>query len=224
MTMWGRIKIPKGDDLDLVASQLQEWGFPILWTEEGDDEWVITFDKVEPVSQEIDWQNQSEQHSPFYKDGFIAFEGLKLKTGNGFGDLSHPTTRLTLSLMKHLSGTVYDLGCGNGILACVAKKRGADTVFAWDIDQEALELAKENSRLNNLDIQFKPLNEAGTILVNMIFSEQKQALKGLTAEKIISSGILKEERESYLQFMNNYLLVDEIEEEGWLAFSFIKLK
>ena len=222
--MWGRIKIPKGEDLDFVASQLQEWGFPILWTEEGDDVWIITFDKIEPVSQEIDWQKQSEIHSPFYHEGFIEFEGLKLKAGNGFGDLSHPTTRLTLSLMNDLSGTVYDLGCGNGILACVATSRGVETVYAWDIDQEALELAKENSQLNHLNIRFEPLNQADTILLNMIFSEQKLALNGVFANKIISSGILKEQREDYLQFMKDYQLIEEIEEEGWLAFSFIKLK
>lgn len=222
--MWAKIKIPKGDDLDQITSQLQDWGFPVLWTEEGDDEWVVVFDKIEPVSQDINWENQSELHSPYYYEGFIEFEGLKLKAGRGFGDLSHPTTRLTLSLMKDLSGTVYDLGCGNGILACVAKVRGSEEVFAWDIDQEALKLAKENAKLNNLDVHFEPILQANVILLNMIFSEQKNALVGISADKIISSGILKEERESYLHFMKDFSIVEEIEEEGWLAFSFIKLK
>lgn len=222
--MWGRIKIPKGDDLDLLSDHLKEWGFSVLWTEESENEWVIAFDGIEPVSQDIDWKEQSELHSPFYKNGVIEFEGLKLIAGHGFGDLSHPTTRLTLSLMKDLSGTVYDIGCGNGILAAAACHRGAKIVYAWDIDQGALELAKENSRLNQLNILFEPIKKADTVLINMIFSEQKEALKGVLADKIVSSGILKEERESYLDFMKNYRLIEEVEECGWLAFSFIKLK
>lgn len=222
--MWGRIKIPKGNDLDSLSHQLQEWGFPVLWTEENENECIVIFDKIEPVSQDIDWQNQSEIHSPYFKEGLIEFEGLKLKAGNGFGDLSHPTTRLALSLMKNLSGNVYDLGCGNGILAAVAKIRGVNNVYAWDIDQEALELAKENSRLNNLNIRFEPLYQCDTILINMIFSEQKEALKGVFADKIISSGLLKEERSAYLEFMKDYKLIEEAEEGGWLAFSFIRLK
>lgn len=216
--MWGKIKIPKGDDLEGVSSQLSEWGFPVLWTEEGEDEWVVVFDQIEPVSQEIDWQMQAEIHSPFYRDGFIEFEGLKLKAGNGFGDLSHPTTRLTLSLMQELQGAIYDLGCGNGILACVAKSRGAAQVFAWDIDPEALELSKENAVLNNLNIVFEPMKRIDTLLINMIFSEQKEALNGVSAQKVITSGILKEERSAYLQFMKGYRVVEEKEEAGWLAY------
>jgi release factor glutamine methyltransferase len=48
--------------------------------------------------------------------------------------------------------TVLDLGCGSGIVGVVAAKQGA-TVTSSDINQKALENARLNARIHNVDIK-----------------------------------------------------------------------
>ena len=55
------------------------------------------------------------------------------------------------SAQGHLSGTVVDLGCGTGRLAIGAALLGTE-ITAYEIDNSALELAKEYAEENNLDI------------------------------------------------------------------------
>ena len=44
---------------------------------------------------------------------------------------------------------VLDMGTGTGVLAILAEKRGANSVFAPDIDEWSFNNAKENCALNN---------------------------------------------------------------------------
>lgn len=215
--MWAKIIIKNTVDSEEISNRLLEWGFPLLWVEESENETVYVFDQVEKVENKIDWQAQSEQHSPYFTDGFISIENLKLKPGAGFGDLSHPTTQLMVTLMTDLYGTVYDLGTGNGILACLAKSRGAEKVFAYDIDEDALALARENASFNNLVIEFTPHLTPDILLVNMIFSEQRQALKGITAKRVIASGLREEDFSKYLELFKGYTLVKKTEQDGWIG-------
>ena len=46
----------------------------------------------------IDWNKQWEIHSPQFHEGYVHIDGLRLRPGPGFGDLSHPTTRIMLSV------------------------------------------------------------------------------------------------------------------------------
>lgn len=45
---------------------------------------------------------------------------------------------------------VVDYGCGSGILALAAARLGAATTFAIDIDDEALDVTRDNARVNGL--------------------------------------------------------------------------
>jgi|TARA_B100000959_G_C14852259_1_gene570609 putative methylase len=64
---------------------------------------------------------------------------------------STPTTIAAGILnIAHLKGdiegkTIYDLGCGNGILSIGCALMGADKITGYDIDGKALEVAKKNS-------------------------------------------------------------------------------
>lgn len=216
--MWAKLNIKTKVDSEIIYSQLIEWGFPVLWVEEEKGVKTIFFDKVEQVENNVDWEAQARLHSPFYQDGKIEFEGLSLTPGAGFGDLSHPTTQLMVELMHHLSDEVYDLGTGNGVLACIAKARKVQHVSAWDIDQEALNLAKLNASRNQLYIDFNPVEKTKTLLMNMTFGEQKEAFNGIKAEEMITSGILSSQRDEYLKWLKDFHVVEEKEKEGWLAF------
>lgn len=72
-----------------------------------------------------------------------------------FGDGSHPTTRLAAQATQHYcqsrtAATVLDVGTGNGVLALVAALCGAATVLGLDIEAIALDAARRNAELNQL--------------------------------------------------------------------------
>lgn len=85
------------------------------------------------------------------KDGELVVE---LDPGMAFGTGEHETTRMCIqALEKHVKkdSTVFDVGCGSGILAIAAAKLGAKLAVGVDLDPVAVESAKENVEINKLD-------------------------------------------------------------------------
>ncbi len=81
---------------------------------------------------------------------------IVLDPGQAFGTGDHPTTRMCLELMERveLEGkAVADIGCGSGILSVGAKKLGASSVVAVDIDPLSVESARENAQRNNVEFE-----------------------------------------------------------------------
>ena len=73
---------------------------------------------------------------------------------------------IALSYLGNINLDVVDLGTGSGCIAITLKKKLPNiNIDAVDISQSALELAKENAKLNNVNINFyngdmlKPLNK-----------------------------------------------------------------
>ncbi len=69
-----------------------------------------------------------------------------------FGTGHHETTAMMLEQQLSLDfteKTVLDVGSGTGILAVLAAKMGARAVIAFDIEEWAVENARENAELNN---------------------------------------------------------------------------
>ena len=74
--------------------------------------------------------------------------------GRAFGTGAHATTLLCLELLLgQRPGPLLDLGCGSGVLALAAARLGHAPVLACDDDPDAVEVARENARRNNCDIQ-----------------------------------------------------------------------
>ena len=90
----------------------------------------------------------------------------------------------------HLSGTVADFGCGTGRLAIGAAILGAN-VTGYEIDDEALDLAMEYSKENNLDINWismavENIDESyDTIIMNPPFGSQRPGADAIFLEKAI---------------------------------------
>ena len=85
------------------------------------------------------------------KEGELVVE---LDPGMAFGTGDHETTRMCMkALEKHVkaNSTVFDVGCGSGILAISAAKLGAKLAVGVDLDPVAVESAKENVAFNNVD-------------------------------------------------------------------------
>ncbi len=164
-------------------------------------------------------------HAVGFKEGMLilpiaGFGDIYLKPGPGFGDLSHPTTRLVLELMPGYikEKAVIDIGCGSGILSLAASAMGAKNVIGIDIDPDAIRHSIDNQKLNKMenlvflfpdDLLTPP--PSPLMIMNMIRSEQVQAWESLSQlhrlnGTIITSGILTEDREKY---------IDKTEEWGW---------
>ena len=214
-----------------------------------------TISEIQPFKlPDIDWSSQWATHGLDYHDGYVhvdlcrfgcseeqvsQWNPLRLESGPGFGDLSHPTTRLVLRLMhQSVQGqNVIDIGCGSGVLALGAIAMGAKTVVGIDIDEEALKHAQHNAELNDMhdcitfalpqDYRKNAVLGNVVVLMNMIRSEQQVAwaslpqLHQLPGEAIVS-GVLEEERDLYCEQCRlwGWALLEEIEEEGWLGFRF----
>ena len=79
---------------------------------------------------------------------------VNLDPGMAFGTGTHETTRMCIqALEKYVKeeSTVFDVGCGSGILAIAAAKLGAKLAVGVDLDPVAVESSKENVKYNNLN-------------------------------------------------------------------------
>ncbi len=78
---------------------------------------------------------------------------VRLDPGLAFGTGTHPTTALCLEWLDSmdLTGrTVFDFGCGSGILGIAALKLGAASVTAVDIDVQAITATEKNAERNGV--------------------------------------------------------------------------
>ena len=88
---------------------------------------------------------------PELPEGGIALPQL---SSAAFGDGTHPTTRLCAGavdlLVRQRGGpSVLDVGTGTGVLARIARIRGAGRVVATDIDPHAFAATQVNSELDS---------------------------------------------------------------------------
>jgi ribosomal protein L11 methyltransferase len=192
----------------------------------------------------IDWEEQWRLFAPNFYDGCAHIplsngEEIRLKPGEGFGDLSHPTTQLMLKLMSSRvqNKIVVDIGCGSGILSIAAAKLGAKKVYGIDIDPQALAHAKKNCEFNHCHkrvfirktLPAEVFHTPTVILMNMIMNEQKCAWKSnqqLHSECIIASGILTEQKQAYLELVKSWgwPRPEKIcTKSGWLGFLFFEM-
>ena len=77
---------------------------------------------------------------------------IELDPGLAFGTGTHPTTQLSLTALEQTirgNESVLDVGTGSGVLSIASKLLGASKVTAFDIDEMATRVAKENIALNS---------------------------------------------------------------------------
>lgn len=205
--------------------EIKEWGIDI-----GSGE-VISAEK-----KEEDWANTWKQ---YYKPTHIG-ENIVIKPtwepyekkenemviemdpGMAFGTGTHETTRLcAMALEKYVKedSTVFDIGTGSGILALIASKLKAKYALGVDLDPVAVESAKKNVALNdvdNIEIIFGNLVEVvegkadivvANILAEIVCILTDDVKKVLKQDGIfISSGIINERKQ---------MVIDKLEEQGF---------
>lgn len=65
------------------------------------------------------------------------------------------TQHLGRLVPRALRGAVLDLGCGAGSLALLAARRGATRSVGVDVSPRAIEIARFNARLNDVDVELR---------------------------------------------------------------------
>ena len=78
---------------------------------------------------------------------------IELDPGMAFGTGTHETTSMCIRELENYvdeTKTVFDIGCGSGILAIAAAQLGAKEVVAGDLDEVAVKVSKENCEINNV--------------------------------------------------------------------------
>ncbi len=151
-----------------------------------------------------------------------------------FGSGNHPTTRLMLEALWEIwqkAGpfeTVYDLGCGSGLLSLMASRLGA-RVVAVDRNPLCVTLTRHNLALNRLEGEvieadlrsLLPL-EGGLVLANLykgLLVELLGLPSFLKADYYILSGFTPSMEEELRATLSGgpLKILDRREKEGWVC-------
>lgn len=140
--------------------------------------------------------------------------------------------------VEHTGKQVLDIGCGTGILAILASKRGAASVLAIDNNDWAYENAVDNVKLNlvsNVEVLAGSVNELkitrqfdlilANINRNVLLEELPTYTQLLTKEgKILLSGFYKHDEEDITNLMDQlgFILLSARNKNNWSALLFTR--
>jgi ribosomal protein L11 methyltransferase len=213
----------------------------------------ITISKTDDDSN---WQNNWKQYfKPFRLEDNIVilptwetYDDIKeddivvaIESVLAFGTGTHETTKLCIGQIKKYlkeGQSIFDVGCGSGILSIIGVYLGAGYVHGMDIDEIAVKASHENAAANGFDrdrIDFTCGNlldgETHTpdrkydIVVANILADVIMPLSGVIrpymAENglFITSGIIdtKEEEVKEALIQNGFQIVDVIHMNDWVS-------
>ena len=136
-----------------IESLLSSYHFPFTVSACPDENWNAAWEAEHPV-----------QELPL---------GVRIVPHCAFGAGYHETTSMMINALLENAkmqdassfvlgtsslgtlGRVLDNGCGTGVLGIFAKRLGAETVVAIDIDDKSVENARENAALNGVEIDVR---------------------------------------------------------------------
>ena len=118
-----------------------------------------------------------------------------------------------------------DFGSGSGVLSIFAKKLGSSLIEGIEIDQKAIDNAKNNMKLNKVKISFytsedEVMYESFDNVIANILSETlielSPKLRLLTKRRLALSGILIEQVERVIEVFSEWIeLRIYAEQDGW---------
>ncbi len=118
--------------------------------------------RMEPHNWNAAWETNFEPiiihnkviiKAPFHQVSETYPYELIIQPKNTFGTGHHETTQLMIGLMLETefeNKSVFDYGCGTGVLGIMASKMGAAHVAGIDIDSWSADNIEENTTLNNV--------------------------------------------------------------------------
>ena len=159
---------------------------------------------------------------------------IVIEPSMGFGTGHHATTRMCLQLLDEIDvsdRTVLDLGTGSGVLAMAAALRGARSVVAIDVDQNAIHSAEASAAMNTLpntiefrigDFRATPQARADIVIANltggMLTATAKQISSLLRDDgQLIVSGFDHTEVDAVIAAFSGLTHQQRLTEENWIA-------
>ena len=145
--------IPKQDYKDTALKEVQlfnnpefkiSWKSKVIEQQNWNSQWEKNFDPIK-----VD--NRCIVRAPFHEKEEVDYE-IIIEPKMSFGTGHHETTHMMLQHILDIDFndlSVLDMGCGTGILAILAEKRGAKTIDAIDIDNWCYLNSIENIERNN---------------------------------------------------------------------------
>lgn len=208
---------------------LGSWEFEISeienqdWSKKWKENWDITrvSEKIVIVPSWIEYTPKTEEII------------ITLDPGTAFGTGTHPTTQLCMKAGGKyiLAGNeVADIGTGSGILAICGGKCGASYVYACDNDEDVIQTAKENAKMNGVDIVVehntadKIDKQFDFVFANILHNVLAQIMPDLKAimkngAKMVLSGILDEKKQVVIDSIkaNGLELIEQMQQDVWTA-------
>lgn len=226
------------DDLETISWGIQQFA-EALQKATGE---VVDLELTLTKEQTDDWIAQYQQAitpieiSPFYihptweepKEGML---NIAIDPALAFGTGHHPTTASCLRAIAsyvHTGDTVMDVGCGSGILAMAAIKKGA-IVDACDTDPLSVENAIVNAQQNSVSYRRLwegPVQETtdvydvivANIVADVLVFIAGDLKKRLRDEgKLILSGIMDKYEDKVLRAYKTFELTERIVENEWVT-------
>lgn len=173
-----------------------------------------------------------EDYTPRHLDERV----IRLDLGLAFGTGAHPTTHLSLQALENSvrgNETILDVGTGSGVLSIAAKALGAGKVYAYDLDEVAVQSAYDNIQLNDYA---KDVHISANDLLKGIEIEADIVVANILAEVIVplipdawrvlkpgglflTSGIIKDKKESILTHLTEqgFEIVQILQRGDWVA-------
>ncbi|MEY2950877.1 MAG: hypothetical protein RLZZ248_2078 [Bacteroidota bacterium] len=220
------------DQVQLLTDQYGcKWSEKELENENWNAQWEASFHPVQVG-------NFCGIRADFHPDFEQVEYQITINPKMAFGTGHHETTHLVIELMKNLplSGkSVFDFGCGTGILAILAAKMGAYEVLAIDYDENATENTAENLQVNSVEnikvatgeLKDFQINLQDVILANInkpVLMETISNLSLLLRPNgiLLVSGIMKKDQEEIEELAHSSgLFTVEVRQKGdWLAIKF----
>ena len=174
--------------------------------------------RVSYQSQVID--NLLRINLEFYQTFAEAFAGTRRRLQPGALRAIHSVSD---------QASVLDLGCGSGILAITAAKRGASRVVAVDHDEQALEATGSNARLNHVPhvstAQDLPSGTFDLVLANIVANTlvdlaPRVARLCAAGAQVLLSGILESQTTRvWTAYAPSFHSPSTRVKEGWVAMS-----
>jgi ribosomal protein L11 methyltransferase len=135
--------------------------------------------------------------------------------GRAFGTGAHATTRLCLDFLQDAEPTsLLDVGCGSGVLSIAAAKLGFDPITAVDLDEVALDSARENAKVNGVEIEIgEVMRPAALAVMNIALEVVEGLLPKLQVQRAITSGYLERDDPS----LAGWQPIERRVRDGWAA-------
>lgn len=210
--------------------------YPIAEHLVNDSDWVRAWlDYFQPIRFGERFWVAATEHIIEDKQALV----LRLDPGLAFGTGTHPSTAMCLNYLVNkadLAGkTVYDYGCGSGILGIAAALVGAKAVYQTDIDPQALIASADNAEKNQVRDKIhlcENPSEAPTvdILIANILLEplcflREQFEKHLKPDTLLYFAGLLERQEADIRarYGDAYEIWRADEREGWILLALKRL-